>query len=55
MLKIYAISKRENVPTLEASNRLAEQRISAIGRIKSIYAGKSQFVGRLGENDFGKR
>lgn len=55
MLKIFAISKRENVPTFEASNRLAEQRIKAIGRIKSIYAGKSQFVGRLGENDFGKR
>ncbi|HXG01007.1 MAG TPA: amino acid dehydrogenase, partial [Bacteroidota bacterium] len=55
MLKIFAISKRENIPTFEASNRLAEQRIKAIGRIKSIYAGKSQFAGRLGEDDFGKR
>lgn len=55
MLKIFAISKRENIPTFEASNRLAEQRINAVGRIKSIYAGKSQFVGRLGEYDFGKR
>ncbi len=55
MLKIYSISKKENVPTYEASNRLAEQRINAISRIKTIYAGKSQFVGRLGENDFGKR
>jgi len=55
LLTIYAIAKRDNVPTYEASNRLAEQRIKAIGRIKSIYAGKSTFVGRLGENDFGKR
>lgn len=55
ILKIFAISKRENVPTYEASNRLAEERITAIARIKTIYAGKSQFVGRLGENDFGKR
>lgn len=46
---------KENLPTYEASNRLAEQRINAISRIKTIYAGKSQFVGRLGENDFGKR
>ena len=55
ILKIFAISKRDGVPTYEASNRLAEERINAIGRIKTIYAGKSQFVGRLGENDFGKR
>ncbi len=55
MLKIYAISKKENIPTYEASNHLAEQRIEAISRMKMIYAGKSQFVGRLGENDFGKR
>lgn len=55
MLRIYAIAKRDKVPTYEASNRLAEERINAIGRIKSLYAGKSQFTGRLGENDFGKR
>ncbi len=55
MLTIYAIAKRDKVPTYEASNRLAEHRINAIGRIKSIYAGKSEFVGRLGEDDFGKR
>ena len=55
MLKIYAIAKQQNVPTHEASNRLAEERIAAIGRMKLIYAGKSDFVGRLGERDFGKR
>jgi leucine dehydrogenase len=55
MLKIYAIAKREKIPTFQASNRLAEDRMRTIGRIKTIYAGKSQFTGRLGENDFGKR
>jgi leucine dehydrogenase len=55
ILKIFAIAKSENIPTYEASNRLAEQRITAISRMKTIYAGKSSFVGRLGENDFGKR
>jgi leucine dehydrogenase len=55
ILKIFAISKRDNVPTHEASNRLAEERINSIKRIKSIYAGRSEFVGRLGEDDFGKR
>ncbi|MCW5895610.1 MAG: Glu/Leu/Phe/Val dehydrogenase [Bacteroidetes bacterium] len=55
ILKIFSISRTEKIPTYEASNRLAEQRIASISRMKSIYAGKSQFVGRLGENDFGKR
>jgi leucine dehydrogenase len=55
LLNIFAISERENIPTFEASNRLAEQRIRSISRMKTIYAGKSSFVGRLGENDFGKR
>ena len=55
ILKIFSISKTEHVTTFEASNRLAEERIKAISSLKTIYVGKSQFVGRLGENDFGKR
>lgn len=55
ILKIFDISNTERIPTFEASNRIAEDRIKAISRMKSIYAGKSTFVGRLGENDFGKR
>jgi len=55
ILRIIGTSKKEGIPTYEASNRLAEDRIRAIGRIKSIYAGKSEFVGRLGEDDFAKR
>jgi leucine dehydrogenase len=49
ILKIYGIARSENVPTHEASNRLAEERINSIGRIKSIYAGNSHYAGRLGE------
>lgn len=55
ILKIFAISKTESIPPFEASNRLAEERIKSISRMKTIYAGKSSFVGRLGETDFGKR
>ncbi|MBI1807168.1 MAG: Glu/Leu/Phe/Val dehydrogenase [Ignavibacteria bacterium] len=45
--KIFAIAKRENIPTYEASNRLAEERISSIGHIRTLYAGKSEFDGQL--------
>jgi leucine dehydrogenase len=55
ILRIFATAKREGIPTYEASNRLAEDRIRSIGRIRTIYAGKSEFTGRLGEDDFAKR
>ncbi len=47
--KIFEISKQENIPTYEASNRLAEKRIAHVGHIRNVYAGKSEFVGRLSE------
>jgi leucine dehydrogenase len=46
---VFAIAKRENIPTYIASRRLAEDRIKRLGKIKGIYAGKSQFSGRQGE------
>ncbi|MBI1803678.1 MAG: Glu/Leu/Phe/Val dehydrogenase [Ignavibacteriae bacterium] len=49
--RIFATAKQENIPTYEASDRLAEQRIESIGHIRNLYAGKSEFVGRLGELD----
>jgi leucine dehydrogenase len=49
ILKIFAISNDEKIPTYEASNRLAENRISGIGHIRNLYAGRSDFDGRLGE------
>lgn len=47
--KILDIAKKENIPTHEASNKLAEERIKSIGNIRQIYSGKSEFAGRLGE------
>ncbi|HWP83237.1 MAG TPA: Glu/Leu/Phe/Val dehydrogenase [Bacteroidota bacterium] len=46
---VFALAKAENIPTSVAANRLAEERINKIARIKHIYASKSQFTGRLGE------
>jgi leucine dehydrogenase len=52
---IFAIAKEERIPTYEASNRLAEERIKGISHIRNLYAGKSDFVGRLGEFNHNKR
>jgi leucine dehydrogenase len=46
---VFALSKSERIPTSDAANRLAEERIKKITKIKQIYSSKSQFTGRLGE------
>lgn len=38
--KVISISKRENIPTYKAADKLAEERIAAIGKIKSTYINK---------------
>ncbi|OLS03632.1 Glu/Leu/Phe/Val family dehydrogenase [Tissierella creatinophila] len=38
--KIIEISKRDNIPTYKAANRMAEERIAAIGRVKKMYLKK---------------
>lgn len=35
--KIIEISKRDNIPTYKAANRMAEDRIAAMGRVKGMY------------------
>lgn len=35
--KIIEISKKDNIPTYKAANKMAEDRIAAIGRVNSIY------------------
>lgn len=40
LLDIFAISKEENIPTYEAANKLAEDRIETIGQIKRKYVAK---------------
>lgn len=52
---IFALAKKENIPTYLASNRAAEQRIKRISPIKQIYASKSEFSGRMGEIDHARR
>ncbi len=47
--QVITISKERKITTQEASSRLAEDRIRAIGQVKQIYAGYSTFSGRLGE------
>ncbi len=51
--KIIEISKKENIPTHFASNKIAEERVRRIGSIRKIYSGVSNYSGRLG--DFTKR
>jgi leucine dehydrogenase len=47
--QIIAIAKQEQITTAQAANRLAEERIAKISRIKQLYTGRSEFRGRLGE------
>jgi leucine dehydrogenase len=46
---IVEYSAKHEVPTYVASNELAEQRLTQIGRIKQFYTSSSSFSGRLGE------
>ncbi len=47
--KILETSSKDNIPTYEASNKIAEERLKQVGRISQIYSGKSNFSGRFGE------
>jgi leucine dehydrogenase len=46
---VFKLSREENIPTSAAANKLAEDRIEGISRIKQQYASTSNFSGRLGE------
>jgi len=47
--RIFEISKTENIPTYKAADRLAEERISAIGKLKLSHMGNggTRFQGRM--------
>ncbi len=49
ILNILDRAEAEGIPTYEASNRIAEDRLRQIGRIKQVYASTSHYSGRLGE------
>ncbi|WIV11456.1 Glu/Leu/Phe/Val dehydrogenase [Proteiniborus sp. MB09-C3] len=38
--KVFEISKRDNIPTSKAADRMAEERIEKIGRTKTVYLSK---------------
>lgn len=48
--RIFEISKREGIPTFRAADRMAEERISSIGKLKLPHLGSArpQFMGRKG-------
>lgn len=47
MKKIFSESKRLNIPTNEASNKIAEERIEKVSKISRFYSAKSNFSGRF--------
>ena len=55
ILNIFAISKREKIPTYVASDRLAQDRITSIGHIRKLYAGNSGFDGKFGSGNHTQR
>ncbi|MBI2618621.1 MAG: Glu/Leu/Phe/Val dehydrogenase [Ignavibacteriales bacterium] len=52
---VFALARTEKISTSQAANRLVEERIGKISGIKQIYAGRSEFAGRLGERTQGGR
>ncbi|MBU2505855.1 MAG: hypothetical protein KJ799_03920 [Bacteroidetes bacterium] len=46
---VISVSKKEKIPTLFASSKIAEDRLAQISNIRNIYSGNSTFSGRLGE------
>jgi leucine dehydrogenase len=47
--RIFQIAQRDNIPTYKAADRLAEERIAAIGKIKLPHMGNHgpRFLGRM--------
>lgn len=47
--QVLETSRKENIPTYLASNKIAEERLRLVGGINKIYTGYSKFSGRFGE------
>ena len=49
--RIYEIAERDNIPTYQAADRLAEERIGAMGKLKlPMGRGAARFKGRIRGN-----
>ena len=48
--RIFEIAKRENIPTYKAADRMAEERIATIGKLRLPHLGATapRFQGRSG-------
>jgi leucine dehydrogenase len=49
VLNIFDYADTHNIPTIRASNALAEKRIESVGNVGNIYSSKSHFSNRKGE------
>ncbi len=49
VLDIFDYAEEHSIPTIAASNALAEKRIEAVGKVGTIYSSKSHFSNRKGE------
>jgi leucine dehydrogenase len=49
VLQIFDYADKNSIPTIAASNFLAEQRIKAVAEVGTIYSSKSHFSNRKGE------
>lgn len=49
ILNILDYAAKHKIPTYQASNILAEERIKSVGKIHKIYSSRGQFTGRFGE------
>jgi leucine dehydrogenase len=49
VLRIFDEAEQNDIPTIEASNRLARERMEAVGKVGTIYSSKSHFSNRKGE------
>jgi leucine dehydrogenase len=46
--RIFEIAERDNIPTYKAADRMAEERIEAIGKLKLPHMGSApRFLGRM--------
>ncbi|MBS0213996.1 MAG: Glu/Leu/Phe/Val dehydrogenase [Proteobacteria bacterium] len=45
--KIFQIARRDSIPTYKAADRMAEERIALIGKIKLPHMGQPRFLGRM--------
>jgi leucine dehydrogenase len=48
-LEIFDYAENHNIPTIRASNILAQKRIDEVGKLNTIYSSKSHFSNRIGE------